>query len=213
MSSLAIRQLMLAFFAAPLAFHAVPASAQAGAQPAYAEGPAALGEVLRRFARQSGFDIVFPEALVHGLVSGRAGPTPNPHLALQQILRGTGLTARFIRPDAVVLERRQPADSANMTLDRLAVRRSPTRAAQYQWYGERLLGASLSLLRDTRELTDKSYELFVYLWIDDTGRVTASRAYGSAGAVAVAAVLDRLDIKETPPIDMPQPVGLRIASQ
>lgn len=179
-----------------------------------------LGEALEQFGRKAGFDIVFPETLVRGLRAGRVRPGAPPHEALDQMLKGTGLVARFTRPDAIILEPVQLAAAPDMTLDKLDVRAPALTAAQragnYQWYGQKLLEKSLVLLRSTTGLATRSYDLFVYLWVDADGRVTDVRAYGGDGerqeAELAASALTALAVKIPPPLDMPQPVGLRIAS-
>jgi len=203
---------------------AVPAmaSAQQAEGPAEAGGEAragdALGDALQSFGRRNGFDIVFPEQMVRGLTAGRVDPHANPYRALEQLLRGTGLVARFTRPNAVVLERAQSVRAPDMRLDNLEVRPPAlARAQEYQWYGQRLLDESLQVLRKTAGLAARSYGLFIYLWVDAEGRVVETRVYGGRGeqreADLVAATLKGLAMQLPPPADMPQPVGLRIAAQ
>lgn len=174
-----------------------------------------LGVALEQFGRRTGFDIVFPENLVKGLLAGSADDKAPPHRALAQLLQGTGLVARFTRPDAVILERAQAVEAPDMVLDRLEVHASAIdRQNQYRWYGQHLLDESLVMLRGTTALATKSYDLFVYLWVDPQGKVTESRAYGaSSGEASLAAsALKGMTLKLPPPADMPQPVGLRIGS-
>ena len=185
-------------------------------QKTYRQDALPLGEALERFGRLAGFDIVFPEHLVRGRRSGRADST-NPYHALEQILIGTGLVGRFTRPDAIILEPVRAPSAPALTLDRLEVR-APDREARaaYQWYGQKLLEGSLALLRGSSALAVRSYDLTVYLWVDKKGGITASRVYAANGAAdeadIAASALAKLALRLPPPADMPQPVGLRIAS-
>ena len=173
-----------------------------------------LGEALEDFSRRFDFDVVYPERLVRGLHTVAVEPAGNAPHVLEQILKGTGLVARFTRPDAIILEPARAAGAPDMTLDRLEVR--PPGPGEYRWYGQRLLDASLGMLRTSTGLASKSYDLFVYVWVSDDGTVTDLRVYGGAGEdreVDLAArVLQGLKIEIPPPLNMPQPVGLRIAS-
>jgi hypothetical protein len=197
---------------------AAPAAARAQTVGSYRQASLPLGEALERFGRQSGFDIVYPESLVRGLRSGMVEPTASPHRALEALLKGTGLAARFTRPDAIILEPVRTADAPDMVLDRLQAR-APTRgqAAAYQWYGQRLLEASLGRLRDSSGLVARSYDLFVYLWVDEQGSVTDTRVYSGNGeqreAGLAATILKDIALRLPPPADMPQPVGIRVAAQ
>lgn len=182
----------------------------------YRQDALPLGEALELFGRAAAFDIVFPEQLVRGRRSG-AVDSANPYLALEQILRGTGLAARFTRPDAIILESIHVATKPALTLDTLEVAATEREAqAAYQWYGQQLLQGSLALLRGSRALAVRSYDLTVYLWIDRGGGITASRVYAASGAAdeadIAASALATLAMQLPPPANMPQPVGLRIAS-
>lgn len=201
---------------------ALPCAAEAQTVPppaAEARSGQPLGEALEQFGRRTGFDVVFQESRVNGLRAGAVDADASPQRALEQMLKGTGLVARFTRPDAIILEPERAAAAPDMTLDKLEVR-APGVAGRnrsaYQWYGQRLLEESLVLLRGTAGLATRPYDLFVYLWVDSDGKVTDLRVYGGDGetreADLAAAVLKSLAVRMPPPLDMPQPVGLRIAS-
>ncbi|OYW44765.1 MAG: hypothetical protein B7Z08_08370 [Sphingomonadales bacterium 32-68-7] len=204
----------LAAFLLPSVAHAQAAAESADEAPA--QPP--LGDALEEFSRRFSFDIVYPESLVHGLRAGPVTSAASPHRALDQLLRGTGLVARFTRPDAIILEPAGATSAPDMTLDALEVR-PPTSAADasaYEWYGQRLLEASLDILRKSTGLAAKPYDLFVYVWVDGAGKVTDLRVYAGTGeereAGVASDVLRALALPTPPPRDMPQPVGLRIAS-
>ena len=208
--------LRAACFAASVCLPGIAAAQTKAAPKTYRQEALPLGEALERFGRAAAFDIVFPEHLVRGRRSGPVD-SPNPYRALEQILIGTGLAARFTRPDAIILELVRAPSKPALTLDTLDVG-VPDRDTQaaYQWYGQKLLESSLALLRSSRALAVKSYDLTVYLWVDKDGGITASRVYAASGAAdeadIAAGALATLAMRLPPPANMPQPVGLRIAS-
>lgn len=195
----------------------VPAWGQAAPARAVLDQPRMpLDQALRRFGQTAGFDVVFKEDLVRGRQAAAVSRARSAHDALAQILNGTGLAARFTRPNAIILEPvGAEAAPSDLALDPLEVV-SPLLAgpADYKWYGDKLLDACLSTLRRSAELKDRPFKLTVYLWVNDSGTVTDLRAYGEGDQIEIAKVangiLKGLAIDGLPPANMPQPVGLRI---
>lgn len=188
-------------------------------QSALSQPAMPLGEALRRFAKASRYDVVFQEELVRGRRSAAVVGPGSPHDALVQMLAGSGLTARFTRPDALILERQSAADAPDLALQRIdVVAPVPAeRQAQYRWYGEKLLQASLKTLRQSREMGMRSYDFTIYVWLSAEGTVVDLEGHDGAGQNEVLgiakAMLKGLIVGIVPPVDMPQPVGLRITAQ
>lgn len=177
-----------------------------------------LADALRRFARETGYDVVFPEHLVEGRRSAPVRAPRGHHDALLQMLAGSGLVPRFTRRDAFVLEAIVPVEAPDLSLERIDVLTTPEhRAAEYRWYGDKLVEASLRILRRSRELGFRTYDFTLYVWLSGDGRIVDLDGYGSAKnqeALGLAKdVLRGALVGTTPPARMPQPVGLRITAQ
>ena len=202
-------------------------SASASAQAADADQVSAaaedlsvpLADALRQFGQDSGYDVVFPEALVAGK---HAAPVQNAQTAydrLDQLLAGSGLVPRFTRRNAFILEPAGMQAAADLSLDRIEVLTSPFAGteAEYRWYGEKLLEASLRVLRQSSELELRAYDFTLYVWLSQEGQVERLQGYGGADhqeALLIAKQMLRgAFVGGVPPANMPQPVGLRIVAQ
>lgn len=178
-----------------------------------------LADALRAFARESGYDVVFGEQLVRGKTSNGVRSAASPYDALTQILAGTGLVPRFTRRDAFILEPVVTATTPDLTLKPIELVATPpdVRKAEYRWYGEKLLNASLAALRKSSELGQRSYSFTVYVWLSSEGQVVGLDGHGSSADTTAFSkakdVLTGLFVGVAPPEDMPQPVGLRISAQ
>ena len=76
------------------AAHAQTSPVAAGEVRSYDVAPGALGEVLNRFARQSGLALSFPPEQVQGKTSAGLRGNHSPQVGLNRLLAGTGLVAR-----------------------------------------------------------------------------------------------------------------------
>jgi hypothetical protein len=200
------------------------ATPAAAAQPASANHrdntPAVpLAEALRRFAKESGQDVVFPEELVEGKQAAPVRDADSAYDALTQMLAGSGLVPRFTRPDAFVLELTTSHAAADMSLERIEVVTSPFSGtdAEYRWYGEKLLEASLRVLRESGKLGLRTYDFKLYVWLSSEGQVVDLEGYGGEEhqeTLSMAKeILQGVFVGTIPPVNMPQPVGLRIVAQ
>lgn len=203
--------------------HAEPASSPSSAptSPRWSIAPGTpLADALRTFARVSGYDVVFADELVRGKTSTKIDAGATPVEALGQILRGSGLSPRFTRPDAFIIEAAaERAATADLLLEPIEVVIAPPdlREAEYRWYGEKLLQESLAALRRSSELGMQSYSFTLYVWLSSDGQIVDLEGRGSEadnGALAKArGILMGMVVGSDPPANMPQPVGLRIISQ
>lgn len=178
-----------------------------------------LADALRQFGKHNGYDVVVAEELVEGKRAGPVQKARTAYEALMQMLGGSGLVPRFTRPDAIILERAEQQAPPDMSLEEIDVLTSAFRASndEYRWYGEKLLGASLSLLRRSSELGTRSYDFTLYVWLSADGRITGLDGFGAGRndeALGIARkLLDGMTVGSPPPANMPQPVGLRIVAQ
>lgn len=178
-----------------------------------------LAEALRQFGKRNGYDVIVAEELVEGKRAGPVRKARTAYDALMQMLEGSGLVPRFTRPDAIILESATREAPPDMALDEIDVLTSAFRASndEYRWYGEKLLGASLALLRRSSELGTRSYDFTLYVWLSADGRITGLDGFGAGSndeALVIARrLLDGMTVGSPPPANMPQPVGLRIVAQ
>lgn len=194
---------------------ATPASAQTTHAAAAFDQPAMpLADALRRFAKVTGYDVVFQQSLVEGRRSAPVDDARNAHHALSQLLARSGLAPRFTRPDAFILEAEGGDDGADMVLQKIEVV-SAADSAAYRWYGEKLLQLCLNTLRRSNEMGLRSYDFTLYVWLTEDGRVRDLQGAGDQGEVIAIAggMLKGLAVGTVPPANMPQPVGLRITAQ
>lgn len=202
-----------------LALVAEPASARAQQDDWGVTAGQPLADALRQFGKRNGYDVIVSEELVEGKRAGPVRKARTAYDALMQMLEGSGLVPRFTRPDAIILESAARQAPPDMSLEEIDVLTSAFRANndEYRWYGEKLLGASLSLLRRSSELGTRSYDFTLYVWLSADGRITGLDGFGAGQndeALGVARkLLDGMTVGSPPPANMPQPVGLRIVAQ
>jgi len=210
--------------AMPLGLGSLPASAQMADEeqvPLAVEEQAAmpLADALRQFGRDSGYDVVFPEALVAGKYAAPVRNAQTAYDRLDQLLANSGLVPRFTRRNAFILEPIGGQVSADLSLDRIEVLTSAFGGtqAEYRWYGEKLLEASLRVLRQSNELELRAYDFTLYVWLSQEGQVEELEGVGGADhqeALLIAKQMLRgAFVGGVPPANMPQPVGLRIVAQ
>lgn len=90
--------------------------------------------------------------------------------------------------------------------------------AIFAWYTQILKDAIVDRLSGDRALRSKKFTIVVKVWIAPDGQVREARLVSASGSKdvdgAIEAVLGRLGrLREAPPLEMPQPVSLRIVSR
>jgi len=214
-----LRTLALSLVLLLLTLVTEPAAARASQDDWGVTAGQPLADALRQFGKRNGYDVIVAEELVEGKRAGRVNKARTAYDALMQMLEGTGLVPRFTRPDAIILESAARQAPPDMSLEEIDVLTSAFRANndEYRWYGEKLLGASLALLRRSSELGTRSYDFTLYVWLSADGRITGLDGFGAGQndeALSVARkLLDGMAVGSPPPANMPQPVGLRIVAQ
>lgn len=90
--------------------------------------------------------------------------------------------------------------------------------AAFAWYTGLLKDSILDALSDDDRVRSGSYRLTVRVWLAQDGRVTRVALADSTGNAELDAAIERAlgrmeRVREAPPIEMPQPVTLRIVSR
>lgn len=88
----------------------------------------------------------------------------------------------------------------------------------FVWYTTMLKDAILDSLSEDERIRKGSYQVTVRVWLASDGRVERIRLAGSSGSReldgAIEQALGRVArVREAPPLEMPQPVTLRIVSR
>lgn len=90
--------------------------------------------------------------------------------------------------------------------------------AVFAWYTGRLKDQVLERLSDDARIRAKKFSVAVKVWIDPDGKIREARLASTTGSRdldgAIEAALGRLPrMSEPPPVEMPQPISLRIVSR
>jgi len=90
--------------------------------------------------------------------------------------------------------------------------------AIFAWYTNRLKDQVVDRLSDDARIRSKKFSVSVKLWIESDGRIREVRLASTTGSheldAAIESALGRMPrMGEPPPIEMPQPVSLRIVSR
>lgn len=89
--------------------------------------------------------------------------------------------------------------------------------ALFAWYTGRLKDAILNLLSDDERIRRGKYQVTVRVWVGADGKVERVKLQSTSGNseldAAIENVLQKIERMEQPPLEMPQPVTLRIVSK
>jgi protein TonB len=90
--------------------------------------------------------------------------------------------------------------------------------AVFAWYTTRLRDKVVERLTDADQLRARKYSIAVRVWIESDGRIREVRLASSTGDAgldsAIESALESLPrMAEPPPVEMPQPISLRIVSR
>lgn len=90
--------------------------------------------------------------------------------------------------------------------------------AVFAWYTGRLKDAILNMLSDDERIRKGKYQVTVRIWVGSDGKVERIKLQSTSGSheldSAIEEVLQKVDrMDEAPPLEMPQPVTLRIVSK
>jgi TonB family protein len=87
----------------------------------------------------------------------------------------------------------------------------------FAWYTGRLKDAILNMLSDDERIRRGKYQVTVRVWVGADGKVERVKLQSTSGNseldAAIENVLQKIERMEQPPLEMPQPVTLRIVSK
>ncbi|ARP95267.1 STN domain-containing protein [Bordetella genomosp. 13] len=149
--------------------------AQAGGQ-AMRISSQPLGQALAQFDALTGVSVFYPSELVVGRISAVVQGQYSADEALRAMLRGTGLQARHVAPDAYVLAERQP---------------EPAGPSAQPSYGGLLQSRVQRALCAEPTLALGSYRLALSLQVDPAGAVRQARLLDTTGDAARDAAILR----------------------
>lgn len=170
---------------------------------------------LEQYGAAAKRELLYDARLAPGRVSTKVeGDFPLAE-ALQILLQGTGLVARFATETAIVIipSQQEPAASANASDLAFADRQGLTLVAYY--------GVLQSRIRDAfcakAVLQPGQYRVAVQFWVGSAGRIARIGLLGSTGERrrddAILAALRGMDIGAAPPAELQQPFTLVIRPQ
>lgn len=178
-----------------------------------------LSEALELLSRKAGFHVNYDERLARGRQAGAVSGAETPHEALDQLLAGTGLAARFTRRDAFTIVPRTENERPDLRLDDLVITApviGEAKGVDYAWYGGLLLQECFRKLRGQGALKGRRYELQIYVWLDPDGAVSRLETVGMADQDETRRLIEEalvgLRLRALPPQAMPQPVRLSISA-
>jgi TonB family protein len=173
-----------------------------------------LAGALAEFGRITGHSVLVAGSLTAAREAAAVQGEFTPRDALQRLLAGTGLLARYISANAFTLvplhEAQAAPDSPDAHAPGLAGR--PDDDLARSAYALVLQRAITRVLCIAQPDGFGRYRLGVQLWIDADGLVSAARLLEGSGVrerdAAVLARLRALDLEVPPPSALPQPVTI-----
>jgi hypothetical protein len=168
----------------------------------------ALAAALESYGDISGREVLYDTSLTVGRRSGAVKGTLTPEAALQSLLGGTGLGARFLGDGSFILVAPPPSHTASPAMSALV--------PQQHYYG-RVQAFLRSALCATDDARPGAYRAALLLWIGATGNVARYARLSSTGSADIDRGVDRtlahLSIGEAPPTGFDQPVLVMIMPQ
>jgi hypothetical protein len=163
-----------------------------------------LSAALERYGDATGREVLYDSGLALGRHSMAVVGPMTPEAALQTLLTGTGLGARFMADGTFVLMPLRAAERQDDAVSALVRER----------YYARIQGRLREALCTNTDTRPGSYRLVALFWIGTSGRVARYERLGSTGLPArdrnVDAALARLTIGTPPPAGFAQPVLIMI---
>lgn len=164
-----------------------------------------LAAALDRYGDVTGREVLYNPTLTDGRTSEPVHGIFVPETALQLLLAGTGLTARFLKDNSFVLV---PAPAA--------AGHSGGSAAARQYYGVVQARLRDALCR-TSGVRPGSYRIAALVWIEPSGAVAKFERLGSAGTIELDRGIDNalrnLSVGASMPAGLAQPMLIVILPQ
>lgn len=173
-----------------------------------------LDSALASFSRLTGVQMLYDSSLVAGRQSQSVIGRLPVRTALLNMLKGTGLRARFTAGGSVVITESKVPD---LTLDTLHVQAKPVIGhpgldPRFASYVALVQQDIIAAIHGDPSVASGSYRISVRIWLDSAGRITQSECIKTSGSSerdqAFIDVLERLQISQEPPVNLPQPVRI-----
>jgi TonB family protein len=166
-----------------------------------------LAGAIEIYGTVTGLQVIYDASLAEGQSSAEIRGAFTAEVALQALLRGTGLMALRTGPDALVIVPVPPqARAANPAIGEIALK--GTNASQQRYYALIQAGIRNTFCLNS-ETRSASYRVAVNLWIDPSGAVEHFRVLGSTGRTSLDQTIEdamrRVTIGEPPPVGIAQP--------
>jgi len=177
-----------------------------------------LAEALQDYSRVSGLLVMADATLLRTRISAPVSGDYSPQDALQRLLVGTGLDARFTSENSAVILPLPPSPQISIPAPSELIAASMIDgggdAASYALVVQARLTEALCASPQTRP---GHYRLAVQMRIDGSGSVTASQLLSSTGDTArdaaIAQTVHDLVLDYGPPATLPQPVTILLRPQ
>src|SRR5262249_22485536 len=167
-----------------------------------------LADAIYAYIAATGIEALAAGAILSDRRSSEVHGTLTADEALQALLTGTGLTARFVDSGSFTLTPVQALAVAVPTVD------APSDVPRYAYYSVMVQNAVKRALCQQSDTRPGYYRTAVQIWIAPSGAVARSVLVGTTGGVARGKALSgpfrTLSIGAPPPSDLPQPATLLI---
>jgi hypothetical protein len=197
---------MMACFAAPDFSRAAVSSAETPIT--FDIQPQPLASALDRYGDATGREVFYDAALAAGRRTGGVKGSFTAAAALQMLLEGTGLSARFMADDSFVL---LPTSSPN----RPPI--VPAPPAAHRRYYARIQESLRDAFCRSRAAQPGRYRVVALFWIGPSGDIQRVQRLGSAGTSdidrGVDETLRKVGLNEPPPAGFMQPVLIMIVPE
>lgn len=165
-----------------------------------------LASALERYGDSTGREILYDSSLAIGRQSSAVRGSVTPDEALEALLAGTGLVARYMAEQSLILE------SAPTAQDQKAIPYMPP--DRFQHYYGRIQASLRDALCLNHEARPGGYRIAARFWINAAGSVSRYERLSSTGSHDRDNDVDRtlrsLSIGEPPPLGFAQPVTIVI---
>ncbi len=211
-----------------------PAAAAAPAPAAidYDIPPQSLAAAVEAYAVASGVQVLYDRPAGAEPQSGGVRGSFTPQAALDRLLAGTGLFARFAGPRNVILEAPPsvgggdpdgpPRGVASLDLGTvrvtapLLIEPAKPSIAEVKLYGGLVKAYVTTALATDAKTSKAPYVAGISIWIGPSGVFQKVVVFSSTGNkridAAIGAVLERLVLADPPPENFPQPINMQIKS-
>lgn len=169
-----------------------------------------LGDALDAYSQLTGVAIIIDSAYARQLslgVSGRYAARD----ALQQILKGTGLQARYMDSQSIVIELMPPVTQATANLQGQSALSGVANPQVMRFIGMVQTLLQQALCREP-ETVPGAYRLAIQLYFGGDGKVVRWHMLDTTGLAtrdaAINKLVARLDAHQAPPAMMAQPVAM-----